>query len=53
MDPSVSVAGVSVSTVKQVVMVRILPTDAQAAALGQTLRACNDAAWWLGCGDAR
>jgi hypothetical protein len=44
---NMSVTGVSVSTVKQVVMVRILPTDAQAAALRQTLRTCNEAASWL------
>jgi hypothetical protein len=47
-----SVTGVSVSTVKQVVMVRIVPTDTQAAALHQTLRACNEAASWLAAGDA-
>jgi IS605 OrfB family transposase len=36
-----------VITVKQVVQVRLLPTPKQAAALTDTLRACNRAASWL------
>jgi putative transposase len=42
-----SVPAVSVAGVKQVVKVRTLPTEEQAAALGATLHACNDAASWL------
>ena len=40
--PAVSVRGV-----KQVVKVRMLPTEEQAAALEATLHACNGAASWL------
>ena len=36
-----------VRTVKQVVKVRVLPTEDQAAALAATLRTCNEAASWL------
>ena len=32
---------------KQVVKLRLIPTDEQAAALDQTLRACNEAASWV------
>jgi IS605 OrfB family transposase len=43
-----SVAGVTVPSVtQQVVKVRMLPTDEQAAALGETLHVCNEAASWL------
>jgi putative transposase len=42
-----SVPTVSVASVKQVVKVRVLPTEEQAAALGATLGACNAAASWL------
>jgi putative transposase len=42
-----SVAVVSVRGVKQVLKVRALPSDIEAAALYQTLRACNAAASWL------
>jgi putative transposase len=42
----VSVAAVSVAGVKQVVKVRMLPTQEQAAALGATLLACNETASW-------
>jgi IS605 OrfB family transposase len=42
-----SVHAVSVAGVKQVVKVRMLPTEEQAAALGATLRTCNAAASWL------
>ena len=43
--PAVSVAGV-----KQVVKVRMLPTEEQAAALRATLGTCNAAASWLSAG---
>lgn len=36
----------SVTGVKLVVQVKLLPTPAQAAALEATLRACNEAATW-------
>lgn len=42
-----SVRGNSVVNVKQVIRVRLLPTDAEAAALEATLTACNHAASWL------
>jgi hypothetical protein len=42
-----SVAGINVRGVTQVVMVRVLPTDAEAAALLATLTTCNSAASWL------
>jgi putative transposase len=42
-----SVLTASVRRVKQVVKVRMLPTDSEAAALGATLSACNSAASWL------
>jgi putative transposase len=45
--PGVSVLAASVRRMKQVVKVRILPTDSEAAALGATLSACNSAASWL------
>ncbi len=38
---------VTVRGVKQVVKVRMLPTEEQAAALEATLRGCNDAVSWL------
>jgi putative transposase len=38
---------VSVRGVKQVVKVRMLPTEAEAAALQATLSSCNEAASWL------
>jgi putative transposase len=41
------VPAVSVQGVKQVVKVRMLPTEKQAAALEATLRTCNKAASWL------
>jgi putative transposase len=41
------VPAVSVRGVKQVVKVRMLPSEEQAAALQATLRACNEAASWL------
>ncbi len=45
-----SVPTVSVAGVKQVVKVRMLPTEVQAAALGTTLGTCNAAAAWLSSG---
>jgi putative transposase len=42
-----SVLAVSVVGVKQVVKVRMLPTQEQAVALAATLQACNRAASWL------
>jgi IS605 OrfB family transposase len=42
-----SVAAVSVSVVKLVVKVRIMPSEAEAAALQATLTTCNEAASWL------
>jgi putative transposase len=42
-----SVLVVSVACVKQVVKVRMLPTQEQAAALQATLNTCNEAASWL------
>jgi putative transposase len=42
-----SVPVVSVASMKQVVKVRILPTQEQAAALRATLGTCNEAASWL------
>ena len=42
-----SVPAVMVPIVKQVVKVRMLPTEVEAAALKATLRACNAAASWL------
>ncbi len=42
-----SVAAVSVRGVKLVVKVRVLPSEAQAAALQATLSTCNEAASWL------
>jgi putative transposase len=42
-----SVPAVTVRGVKQVVKVRMLPTEEQAAALGATLSTCNGAASWL------
>jgi putative transposase len=42
-----SVLAASVPTVKQVVQVRMLPTNSEAAALDATLSACNSAASWL------
>jgi hypothetical protein len=42
-----SVVGVSVWGVKQVVKLRVLPSDVEAAALDETLRTCNAAASWL------
>jgi putative transposase len=41
------VAGASVRSVKQVIKLRMLPSDAQAAALEETLRTCNAASSWL------
>jgi hypothetical protein len=38
----------SVAGVKLVVQVKLLPTPVQAAALEATLRACNEAATWVG-----
>jgi IS605 OrfB family transposase len=43
----VSVAGASVQSVKQVIKLRMLPSDAQAAVLEETLRTCNAASSWL------
>jgi IS605 OrfB family transposase len=43
----VSVPAVSVAGVKQVVKVRMLPTEEHAVALTATLRTCNEAAAWL------
>jgi putative transposase len=43
----VSVETVSVPSVKQVIKVRMLPTEDQAAALEATLNTCNAAASWL------
>ena len=43
----VSVLAASVRSVRQVVKVRVLPTDLEAAALDATLSACNSAASWL------
>ena len=40
-------ARISVHRVTQVVMVRVLPTDAEAAALQATVTTCNSAASWL------
>ena len=37
----------SLRGVKQVIKVRLLPTEAEAAALDTTLRTCNAAATWL------
>jgi putative transposase len=45
-----SVLVVSVATVKQVVKVRLLPTQEQATALQATLQTCNEAASWLSWG---
>lgn len=45
-----SVPADSVRWVKQVVKVRMLPTEEQAAALEATLRVCNEAASWLSSG---
>jgi IS605 OrfB family transposase len=45
-----SVPAVTVRGVKQVVKVRILPTEEQVAALAATLRTCNEAASWLSAG---
>ena len=42
-----SVSLVSVLGVKQVVKVRVLGNQEQAAALGDTLNTCNEAAAWL------
>jgi putative transposase len=42
-----SVPAVSVCAVKQVVKVRMLPSEEEAAALGNTLCRCNEAASWL------
>jgi hypothetical protein len=42
-----SVSLVSVAGVKQVVKVRVLPNQEQAAALRDTLHTCNEAASWL------
>jgi IS605 OrfB family transposase len=42
-----SVVGITVPSVKQVVKVRVLPTDEQAAALHGTMHTCNEAASWL------
>jgi putative transposase len=42
-----SVARVSVRGVKQVVKLRLLPGESEAAALDETLRTCNAAASWL------
>jgi IS605 OrfB family transposase len=42
-----SVVAVSVAGVKLVVKVRVLPTADEAAALGATLRTCNESASWL------
>jgi putative transposase len=44
---SMSVPAVSVAGVKQVIKVRMLPTQEQGAALHTTLRSCNSAASWL------
>jgi hypothetical protein len=43
----VSVLAASVSTGRQVIKVRVMPTDSEAAALDATLNACNSAASWL------
>ena len=42
-----SASAVTVPSVKQVVKVRVLPTESEAAALQATLRSCNHAATWL------
>ncbi len=42
-----SVARISVRVVTQVVMVRVLPTEAEAVAMQATLTTCNRAASWL------
>jgi putative transposase len=42
-----SVARISVRGVKQVVKLRLLPGESEAAALDETLRTCNAAASWL------
>ena len=42
-----SVPPVTLPSVKQVVKVRVLPTEAESAALRATLKKCNDAALWL------
>jgi IS605 OrfB family transposase len=42
-----SVPAVNVPSVKQVVKLRMLPTEVEAAALEATLRTCNEAASWL------
>jgi putative transposase len=42
-----SVARTTVPSVKQVVKVRVLPTDEQAPALRETIDTCNHAASWL------
>jgi putative transposase len=54
-DTVVTVADLSalvlmVRCVKQVVKVRMLPTQGEAAALESTLRTCNSAASWLSAG---
>jgi putative transposase len=41
------VPAISVRDIKQVVTVRLLPTEREAAALDATLRVCNEAASWL------
>jgi len=43
----VSVTRVNVRSVKQVIKLRVLPSEAEAAALNETLRTCNAAAAWL------
>ena len=48
--PRVVGAGGYRAGVKQVVKVRMLPTEEQAAALAATLRRCNEAASWLSAG---
>jgi putative transposase len=42
-----SVSHVTVRRVKQVIKLQMLPSDAQAAALAETLQTCNAAAAWL------
>jgi putative transposase len=42
-----SVPRVTVPSVKQVVQLRMMPTDEQASALRETLHTCNEAASWL------
>ena len=42
-----SVPAITVPSVKQIVKVRMLPTEVEAAALEATLRTCNEAASWL------